>query len=158
MKRFAIGAALALAAALPGCKAQPGGAGAAQPVHAESGLAVIPLTITHAGQVHRFRVELAKSAEQRRQGLMFRTTLGADEGMLFPLEPPRPASFWMRNTVIGLDLLFIAPGGRIANIAANAKPYDETQLESVGPAEAVLELPAGRAAALGISRGDLVSW
>ena len=158
MKRLAIGIALALAAALPGCKAQPGGVGAGQAVHAASGLAVIPLTITHAGQVHRFRVELAKSAEQRRQGLMFRATLGADEGMLFPLEPPRPASFWMRNTVIGLDLLFIAPGGRIANIAANAKPYDETKLESVGPAEAVLELPAGRAAALGIVPGDTAAW
>ena len=158
MKHFAIGLALALAVTLPGCQAQSSGAGTAQTVHAASGLAVIPLTITHAGQVHRFRVELAKSAEQQRQGLMFRATLGADEGMLFPLEPPRPASFWMRNTVIGLDLLFIAPGGRIANVAANAKPYDETKLDSLGPVEAVLELPAGRAAALGIGPGDVVAW
>ena len=158
MKCFAIVVALALAATLPGCKAQPGGSGAVPAVHAVSGLAVIPLTITHAGQVHRFRVELAKSADEQRQGLMFRTSLGPDEGMLFPFEPPRPASFWMRNTVIGLDLLFIAPDGRIANIAANAKPYDETKLDSVGPVEAVLELPAGRAAALGIVPGDAAAW
>ena len=158
MRHFAIVVALALAATLPGCKAQPGGSGAAPAVHAVSGLAVVPLTITHAGQVHRFRVELAKSADEQRQGLMFRTSLGPDEGMLFPFEPPRPASFWMRNTVIGLDLLFIAPDGRIANIAANAKPYDETKLDSVGPVEAVLELPAGRAAALGIVPGDAAAW
>ena len=74
------------------------------------------------------------------------------------VEPPRPASVWMRNTVIPLDLLFIAPDGRIANIAANAKPYDESQLASVGPVKAVLELPGGRAAALGIAAGDTVTW
>ncbi len=157
MKRSLIFAA-ALAVCLPGCKGPAGSSGAAQVVHPESGLAVIPLTITHAGQQHRFKVELAKSAKDQESGLMFRTRLGADEGMLFPMEPPLPASFWMRNTVIPLDLLFIAPGGRIANIAANAKPYDETRLSSAGPVEAVLELPGGRAAALGIVPGDAVTW
>ncbi len=158
MNRNAMYFALALLASLPGCKGQAGGPGAAQVVHGESGLAVIPLTITHAGQQHRFKVELAKSAFEQGKGLMFRTKLGPDEGMLFPMEPPRPASFWMRNTVIPLDLLFIAPGGRIANIAANAKPYDESQIKSLGPVGAVLELPGGRAAALGIVAGDTVSW
>ena len=158
MNRTAMFLALALAAGLPGCKGPAGKPGAAQVVHAESGLAVIPLTITHAGQQHRFRVELAKSAFEQGKGLMFRTSLGPDEGMLFPLEPPRPASFWMRNTVIELDLLFIAPDGRIANIAANAKPYDESHLTSVGPVKAVLELPGGRAAALEIVAGDTVTW
>ena len=158
MNRKAILFALALAAGLPACKGPAGEPGAAQVIHAESALAVIPLTITHAGQQHRFKVELAKSAFEQAKGLMFRTQLGADEGMLFPLEPPRPASFWMRNTVIPLDLLFIAPDNRIANIAANAKPYDESQLASVGPVKAVLELPGGRAAALGIAAGDTVTW
>ena len=158
MNRKAILIALALAAGLPGCKGPAGEPGAAQVIHAESGLAVIPLTITHAGQQHRFKVELAKSSFEQAKGLMFRTQLGADEGMLFPLEPPRPASFWMRNTVIPLDLLFIAPDGRIANIAANAKPYDESHLTSVGPVKAVLELPGGRAAALEIVAGDTVTW
>jgi uncharacterized membrane protein (UPF0127 family) len=158
MKRNSLILVLALVVSLPGCKEHQDGAGAARVVHPESGLAVIPLTITHGGRQHDFRVELAKTAKEQATGLMFRTHLGLDEGMLFPMEPPRPASFWMRNTVIGLDLLFIAPDGRIANIAANAKPYDETNLTSAGPVEAVLELPAGRTAALGIVPGDTVSW
>lgn len=146
----------ALALTLAACKEQ--GASEAQAVHAESGLAVAPLTITSGGKVHRFRVELAQTSEEQAKGLMFRTRLGPDEGMLFPMDPPRAASFWMRNTVIPLDLLFIAPDGRIANIAANAKPYDETQLNSAGPVKAVLELPGGRAAELGIAAGDAVDW
>ncbi len=156
MKAGLIVAALALA--LAGCKGQGSGAGQAPAVHAESGLAVVPLTISSGGKVHRFRVELARTSEEQAKGLMFRTALGPEEGMLFPLDPPRMASFWMRNTVIGLDLLFVAPDGRIANIAANAKPYDETQLESVSEVKAVLELPAGRAAQLGIAAGDTVEW
>jgi uncharacterized membrane protein (UPF0127 family) len=146
----------ALALTLAGCKGQ--GANEAPAVHAESGLAVVPLTITSGGKVHRFRVELAQTTEEQAQGLMFRTRLGPDEGMLFPMEPPRPASFWMRNTVIPLDLLFVAPDGRIANIAANAKPYDETKLISAGPVKAILELPGGRAAELRIAAGDAVDW
>jgi uncharacterized protein len=146
----------ALALTLAGCKGQ--GGSEAPAVHAESGLAVVPLTVTSGGKVHRFRVELAQTTEEQAKGLMFRTKLGPDEGMLFPLAPPRMASFWMHNTVIPLDLLFVAPDGRIANIAANAKPYDETQLESAGPVKAVLELPGGRAAELGIAGGDRVEW
>jgi uncharacterized membrane protein (UPF0127 family) len=154
MKARLILAALALA--LAGCKGES--AAEAPSVHAESGLAVVPLTVTSQGKVHRFRVELAQTADQQAKGLMFRTKLGPDEGMLFPMNPPRPASFWMRNTVIPLDLLFIAPDGKILNIAANANPYDETKLQSLGPVKAVLELPGGRAAELGIASGDKVEW
>jgi len=146
----------ALALALAGCKGQS--AVESPAVHAESGLSVVPLTVTGGARTHRFRVELAQTSEQQAQGLMFRTKLGPDEGMLFPMNPPRAASFWMRNTVIPLDLLFVAPDGRIANIAANAKPYDETPLKSDGPVKAVLELPGGRAAELGIAGGDVVEW
>lgn len=146
----------ALALALAGCKGESGSAAAA--VHSESGLAVVPLTITSGGKIHRFRVELAQTSKEQAKGLMFRTQLGPDEGMLFPRNPPSPARFWMKNTVIPLDLLFIAPDGRIANIAANAKPYDETGLPSAGPVKAVLELPGGRAAELGIAGGDRVEW
>ena len=84
--------------------------------------------------------------------------MGPDEGMIFPFDPPRGASFWMRNTVIPLDLIFVAPDGRISNIAANAIPYDETPLYSGGEAKAVLELNGGRAAELGIKPGDRVEW
>jgi len=155
MRRKATLLALTVVLGLSGCKRE---VAAPRAVHAESGLEVIPLTITHLGQRHTFKVELAQSAKEQEAGLMFRTRLGPDEGMLFPIEPPRPASFWMRNTVIPLDLLFIAPDGRIANIAANARPYDESRLVSIGPAEAVLELPGGRAAALGIVPGDTAEW
>lgn len=154
MKARLILAALALA--LAGCKGER--AAEAPAVHAESGLSVVPLSITSQGKVHRFRVELAQTADQQAQGLMFRTKLGPDEGMLFPMNPPRPAGFWMRNTVIPLDLLFIAPDGTVLNIAADAKPYDETKLRSAGPVKAVLELPGGRTAELGIVSGNKVEW
>jgi len=151
------GAALlaALALVLGACH---GSAPPGAEVYAESGLAVIPLTVTSAGGTHRFKVELAQSKFDQAKGLMFRTAMGADEGMIFPMDPPRGASFWMRNTVLPLDILFIGVDGKVSNIAANARPYDETPLDSVGLVKGVLELNAGRAAELGIVAGDSVSW
>ena len=70
----------------------------------------------------------------------------------------RMASFWMRNTVIGLDIIFIGTDNRILNIAANAVPYSEESIPSAGPTKAVLELNAGRAAELGLAPGELVAW
>lgn len=152
-------AALALLAA---CSTNSGEAGAsvaqAPSVHPESGLRVIPLTVTHAGKKHVFRVEVAATSREQAKGLMFRTAMGPDEGMIFPMDPPRGASFWMRNTVLPLDLLFIGVDGKVSNIAANAVPYDETPLSSVGLVKAVLELNGGRAAQLGIVPGDTVEW
>jgi uncharacterized membrane protein (UPF0127 family) len=149
-----------LVAALAACSPGTGGAAptAAKVVHPESGLEVIPLTVTSASGVHEFKVEVAASMVAQAKGLMFRTKLGPDEGMIFPMDPPRGASFWMRNTVISLDLIFVAPDGRISNIAANAVPYDETPLLSVGKVKGVLEIPGGRAAELGIAPGDKVAW
>ncbi len=131
---------------------------AAAAAHPVSGLAVIPFSVTSAGKVHRFRVELARSDAEQEKGLMFRTAMGADEGMIFPMSPPRRAAFWMRNTVIPLDIIFIGSDHRILNIAANAVPYDERPLPSAGAAAGVLELNGGRAAALGIGPGDRVEW
>lgn len=127
-------------------------------VHPVSGLPVIPLTVQSGGTVHTFRVELAKTAAQQAQGLMFRTEMGADEGMIFPVDPPRRPAFWMRNTVIPLDIIFIGTDRKILNIAANAVPYDETPLPASGTAIGVLELNGGRAAQLGIKPGDAVRW
>jgi uncharacterized membrane protein (UPF0127 family) len=135
-----------------------GAPAAATSVHPVSGLPVVGLAVTHLRTVHRFRVEVARTGPEQEKGLMFRTALGADEGMIFPMEAPRLASFWMKNTVIPLDILFIGFDRRIINIAANAIPYDETPLNSARPAIAVLELKGGRAAELGIATGDKVDW
>ena len=152
-----------LAVALAACSPNSGEAGAqstqaATAVHPVSGLPVVPLRVIHSGKTHTFRVELARTAEEQAKGLMFRTAMGPDEGMIFPMDPPRGASFWMRNTVIPLDLIFVGLDGKILNIAANAIPYDETPLVSAGPVKAVLELNGGRAKELGIVAGDQVEW
>ncbi|KHK93631.1 hypothetical protein LK12_01545 [Novosphingobium malaysiense] len=127
-------------------------------VHPVSGLPVVPLTVTSDGKAHTFQVEVARTEAEQAKGLMFRTEMGSDEGMIFPEDPPRRAAFWMRNTVIPLDIIFIGTDHRILNIAANAVPYDETPLPSTGVAAGVLELNGGRAAELGIKPGDKVEW
>ena len=122
----------------------------------------IAVTITSANGSHIFQVEQAKTAAEQERGLMFRTDLTDTNGMLFwpypPDGPPRVASFWMKNTPSSLDIIFIRPDGTIATIAENAVPQDETPLSSGEPVGAVLEVKAGRAAALGIAEGDKVSW
>lgn len=135
-------------------------AAASAPVtlHPISGLAIIPLTVTGAHGTHSFRVEVAATSLAQERGLMFRKAMGADEGMIFPMDPPRRTAFWMHNTLIGLDIIFIGPDHRILNIAADAKPEDDTNLPSAGDAAGVLELNAGRAAQLGIEPGDTVNW
>ncbi|WP_454797512.1 DUF192 domain-containing protein [Novosphingobium lindaniclasticum] len=127
-------------------------------VHSESGLPVVPLKVQSGGRTHTFMVEVARSEAEQAKGLMFRTQMGADEGMIFPEQTPRRAAFWMRNTVIPLDIIFIGTDHRILNIAANAVPYDETPLPAKGVAIGVLELNGGRAAQLGIKPGDEVRW
>ena len=133
-------------------------AAAASARHPVSGLEVVPLTIVSGGKPHVFRVELARSSQEQAQGLMFRTAMGADEGMIFPMEPNRQASFWMKNTVIPLDLVFIAPDRRIESVAADAVPYSLDPITSQGRVAAVLELNGGRAAELGLRPGDRVEW
>lgn len=142
----------------PSVTEAPGQAAQARATHPESGLAVIPVAITSASGKHTFRAEFAQSRLEQAKGLMFRTAMGPDEAMLFPLDPPRPASFWMRNTVIPLDILFIGRDRRVLNIHADAEPYSERPILSEGEASAVLELVGGRAAQLGIAVGDRVEW
>lgn len=128
-------------------------------VHPISGLSVIPLTVTTpTGATHDFRVEVAVTPQEQARGLMFRSKMGADEGMLFPYDQPRMLSFWMRNTVLSLDLIFIDAERRVINVAANAEPYSETPILSDAPGIAVLELNGGRAAALGIVAGSKIDW
>jgi uncharacterized protein len=127
------------------------------PRHPVSGLRMIDVTV-RAQSAHRFRVELADTPEAQSRGLMYRTELGDFEGMLFPSAVPEPRSFWMKNTPLSLDIIFVGPDGRITNIAANTVPYSVDSVSSSGLSSAVLELRAGRAAALGIAPGDKVEY
>jgi uncharacterized membrane protein (UPF0127 family) len=87
---------------------------------------------------------------------MFRRALAADRGMLFEFDRPDVQSFWMKNTLIPLDIIYIGADGRIVSIARNARPLDETPLYSSGPAQGVLEIEGGLSAKLGIEPGDKV--
>lgn len=131
---------------------------AAPNAHPVSGLAIIPLSVTSDGERIGFRVEVADSPEAQARGLMFRTELGDFEGMIFPYDGTTAQSFWMKNTPLPLDIIFIGPDRRIANIAAMTEPYSLESVHSVGPVLGVLELRGGRAAELGIEPGDLVEW
>ena len=127
-------------------------------VHPVSGLAVIPLTVTSDDERIAFSVEVADTPEAQARGLMFRTDLGDNEGMIFPYDGTRAQSFWMKNTPLPLDIIYIGPDRRISNIAAETEPYSLDPVYSVGPVLGVLELRGGRAAELGIEPGDLVEW
>ena len=123
-----------------------------------AGLDQMQLSVRADGRDHRFTVEIARTLEEQNYGLMNRSTLAPDRGMIFPYDPPQAVAFWMKNTLIPLDIIFIGPGGKILNIAANATPLSLEPLPSAGPVEAVLEIPGGRAAQLGIAAGDHVQW
>jgi uncharacterized membrane protein (UPF0127 family) len=115
------------------------------------------LTVESAdGQLHAFTVELALTPQQRAQGLMFREELAPDAGILFLFDREAPRSFWMKNTLIPLDLIFIDSAGVIVSITRDAVPHNETPLPSGAPASAVLEVSGGTTARLGIAEGDLV--
>jgi uncharacterized membrane protein (UPF0127 family) len=111
---------------------------------------------TDGEQVYTFMVEIADTPAERSRGLMGREELGARQGMLFDFKSPRPVSFWMRNTLIPLDMIFIDEDGRIIRIHHRAQPHDETPIPSGGPVLGVLEVPGGTARRLGIEAGDTV--
>ena len=147
---------LAAAAALMGCSPQ-----AAVPAPLErspAGLEQVALTIESGGKAHRFTVEVARTPEQQQRGLMFRQSLAPDRGMIFPYDPPRAVAFWMKDTLIPLDIIFIRADGTIANIAENTVPLSLEPVPSAGAVVAVLELAGGRSAELGIKVGDRVDW
>lgn len=142
---------------LAACSAPTTTANAATESQGQTGLQKLPLTIRSATGKHRFTVEVARTPEQQQTGLMFRRELGANRGMIFPYDPPILVDFWMKNTLIPLDMLFIRADGTIARIAT-ATPLSLEGVPSGEPVAAVLELRGGRAAQLGIREGDRVSW
>ena len=160
--RSATGIALLLLAMTGGCG--DGGTGASQSAvgQAEGAAGMVAVTVKSANGAHRFLVESAASEEEQRRGLMFRTDIPENGGMLFapypPSGAPREASFWMKDTPTPLDILFIRPDRTIARIAENTIPQSEVPVASGEPVAAVLELRGGRSLDLGIKEGDQVSW
>ncbi|MEQ1617711.1 MAG: DUF192 domain-containing protein [Terricaulis sp.] len=142
-------AAVLLALALAAC-APDGGANEGQGRRTEE-----LIIETDAGPV-RLNVEIADDDAERAQGLMFRQRLADDAGMLFEFEEPENASFWMRNTPLSLDIIFIGVDGRILNIADHTTPYSESTILAAGLTKGVLEIAAGRAEAMGVRPGQLV--
>ncbi|MEM0942928.1 MAG: DUF192 domain-containing protein [Pseudomonadota bacterium] len=114
------------------------------------------VTVQSAETSHVFAVELADTPQTSSRGLMFRASMPREAGMLFLMDPPRQASFWMHNTMISLDLIFIDRAGVIESISPRAVPYSQKRLSSEGPVRAVLEINGGLADELGIGPGDRV--
>jgi uncharacterized protein len=116
------------------------------------------LDIEAGGHQDRFDVWIANTPQRQEQGLMFVRDLPARQGMLFPEDSPQVAHFWMKNTYIPLDMVFVGADGRVAKIIASAHPFSLDLLSSDVPVIAVLEIRGGEAALLGIHVGDRVSW
>jgi uncharacterized protein len=131
------------------------------------GLAVAVGPIYPAGQqtieiasksgVHVFSVEVADNEAEREKGLMYRKDLPEGRGMLFDFHRDQEISFWMQNTYIPLDMIFIRGDGRILRIAENTEPLSTRLIPSGGPVRAVLEVIGGTARKLGIAPGDRVA-
>jgi uncharacterized protein len=115
------------------------------------------IEIVSASGVHAFTVELATTDAEREKGLMFRKELPEGQGMLFDFQRDQPVAFWMHNTLISLDMLFIRSDGRIMRIAENAKTESDDLIPSGVPVRGVLEVIAGTARAMGIKPGDRVT-
>lgn len=146
--------------AATGCSAQEPaakpGAPAATPDAVKPQTPLEPLSIDTAKGRVDLMVEIADDEAERQRGLMYRTSLAPDRGMLFDFEDAAPRAFWMKNTYIPLDIIYIGPNGRIISIAAMTEPFNETPVPSRGAASGVLEIYGGRAAELGIEVGDRV--
>ncbi len=125
----------------------------------EETVSLEPLHIVAAnGKTHAFRVEVVDTPDRRAIGMMFRKTIKKNFGMLFIFDDTeeRPHAFWMKNTLIPLDIVFIHKDGKINHIHPEAQPHDLTLIPSQGPVHSVLEIKGGRAARLGIKPGDTV--
>ncbi|MGP3695914.1 DUF192 domain-containing protein [Rhodobacter sp. NSM] len=111
---------------------------------------------TAAGSTIRFSVEIADTAAERSRGLMERESLPRSSGMLFLFEAPHAASFWMRNTLIPLDMIFAGPDGTVKTVHSNAIPGDLTPIKGGDGIQSVLEINGGLARALGIGPGTVL--
>jgi hypothetical protein len=115
-----------------------------------------PLTVVTKSGRHDFQVEVMRTEEEHARGMMFRRSLAADHGMLFQFKSEQPTSFWMQNTFVPLDMIFIKADGHVHRIEADAEPLSTRTIPSGAPVLAVLEVPAGTAKRLDIEPGDTV--
>lgn len=131
-----------------------------QPLHAQQPQVLIPspvfLSIETRSGTERFIIEIADEQSEREVGLMYRTDLPQNQGMLFDFGTDRMVTMWMRNTPLSLDMVFIDRSGRVVRVAENTTPYSSSIISSQGAVRYVLELNAGVAAAKGIRAGDMV--
>lgn len=117
-----------------------------------------PLSISsHTGASHAFTVEVAVNDAEREYGLMFRTDMAADHGMLFRFDKVQRVQMWMQNTVLPLDMLFLDASGKVTHIVEQAVPYSQTIIDSGGPVRYVVELNGGIVQKLNLAVGDKVS-
>jgi uncharacterized membrane protein (UPF0127 family) len=114
------------------------------------------ISITTDSGAHAFSVEWAVTEPEREQGLMFRQSMPADHGMIFDFDVDSPVYFWMKNTPLPLDMVFITSDGTIARIEQNAEPYSERNIPSGAPVRYVLEINGGVAKRIGAKPGDKV--
>lgn len=148
--RSAIAVALAMMAALPVVAQNP----APAIVH----LRTVKLVVRGHHHVEHFVVEVAQSPAEQERGLMYRTKIPHNTGMIFPMDPPHPVAFWMKNCPIPEDMIFVSPDGRIESIAHNTTPFSEQPVASGGSVKAVFEVAGGETNRLGIKPGDKVEW
>ncbi len=132
-------ASLALVLGVSGCQAQ------SNPEH---------ITIQTSSGSHEFTVEWAVTAEETQRGLMFREQMDADHGMVFDFKDEAPRSFWMRNTILPLDMIFIKADGTVYRIAEDTVPFSDAAVPSGGPVRYVLEVNAGTSDRISLDPGD----
>ncbi len=120
------------------------------------GLTRQPVSFVTAKGTHNYLVDLAATSEQQACGLMYREAMPRAAGMIFPFKPARTTAFWMRNTPLALDLIFVGPDNRVVSVG-RGKPYSDDLIPSGGLTAAVIELNAGEAARIGLKPGDRVT-
>jgi uncharacterized protein len=147
----------ALSLALTALSASPSMADLVGVTGPQKGLRVETLSIATLRGPRILRVEIADTDKSREIGMMWRTSVPRNTGMLFDFKTSQPVTFWMENTLSSLDIIFIRSDGTIANIAANAAPLSRELIPSEGPIVGVLEIGAGQARQLGLAAGQKVS-
>lgn len=146
----------ALAVTLSGASLLGGAVTVPSSAKAEAPLAANSLQIRTAKATFTFTVEIADTDAKREEGLMFRTQMAPEHGMLFDFKREQPVYFWMKNTYLSLDMIFVRADGTILSIAENTTPLSEALVPSGGPVRFVFEVVAGTAKRLGITAGDRV--